>query len=80
MEKFSDVSSHATELRELLKKLVEVTHPDHKAVVESGVNKIVHALVQLKSAAETGSESVMQTNFKTFEEALNKLDQQMKKQ
>ncbi len=78
--KFSDVQSHAKEIRALAKKLVDVTHPDHKPAVESGVNKIVHALDELKSSAETGSESVMKNNFKQFGEALEQLEQQMKKQ
>ncbi len=79
-KKFSDIPSHAKEISALAKKLVEVAHPDHKPAVESGVNKIVHALDGLKSSAETGSESVMKNNFKEFGEALEQLEQQMKKQ
>ncbi|MEO8427331.1 MAG: hypothetical protein ABI651_09495 [Verrucomicrobiota bacterium] len=69
-KRFSDVQSHAKELSELTKKLV----------VESGVAKINHALDELKSSAETGSELVMKNNFKEFEEALKQLEEQMKKQ
>lgn len=79
-KKFSDVQSHAREISALAKKLVEIAHPDHKPAVENGASKIIHALDGLKSAAETGSESVMKTNFKEFGEALNQLEQQMKKQ
>lgn len=77
---FKEVQSHAGVIGDLAKKLVELTHPDHKATVESGVNKINHALDQLKSSAETGSEVVMKTHFKEFDEALKQLEEQMKKQ
>ena len=77
---FKEVQSHAGMIGDLAKKLIELTHPDHKAAVESGVNKITHALDELKSSAETGSETVMKTRFKEFEEALQQLEEQMKKQ
>ena len=38
------------------------------------------ALDELKSSAETGSETVMKTRFKEFDEALKQLEEQMKKQ
>jgi hypothetical protein len=77
---FKDVQSHAGMIRDLANKLVELTHPDHKAAVESGVNKITPALDELKNSAETGSETVMKTRFKEFDEALKQLEEQMKKQ
>lgn len=79
-KKFKDVQSHAGMLNDLAKKLIELTHPDHKTAVESGVNKIIHVLEELKSSGETGSEVVMKTHFKEFEEALRQLEEQMKKQ
>jgi hypothetical protein len=77
---FKDVQTHAGMIGDLAKHLVELTPSDQKATVESGVNKITPALDELKSSAETGSETVMKTHFKEFEAALKQLEQQMKKQ
>ena len=77
---FKDVPAHAGMIGDLAKHLVELTPSDQKAVVESGVNKIAPALDELKSSAETGSETVMKTHFKEFEEALKQLEEQMKPQ
>ncbi len=79
-KKFSDVQSHAQGLTESLKRLVELTHADHKAGVANGVNKVNQALTELKQSAETGSELVMKNNFDAFGKSLNELEQQMKKQ
>ena len=77
---FKDVPAHAGMIGDLVKHLVELTPSDQKAAVESGVNKITPALDELKSSAETGSETVMKTHFKEFEEALKQLEEQMKPQ
>jgi hypothetical protein len=79
-KQFKDVQSRAGMIGDLTKRLVELAHPDHKTAVESGVNKVTHALDELKSSAETGSETVMKTRFKEFQEALDELEHQMKKQ
>lgn len=77
---FKEVQAHAGMIGDLAKHLIELAHPDHQAAVGSGVNKITHALDELKSSAETGSEVVMKTNFKQFVAALKQLEEQMKKQ
>ena len=79
-KKFSDVQSHAQMIGDLAKRLVELSHADHKPAVENGVNKVNQALTELKQSAETGSELVMKTNFDSFLKSLNELEQQMKKQ
>lgn len=79
-KKFSDVQSHAQGLTELLKRLVELSHADHKATVENGVNKVNQTLTEIKQSAETGSELVLKNNFDAFLKSLNELEQQMKKQ
>lgn len=78
-KKFSEVQSGAKTIGALVKKLVEVAPADRKPVVESGVTKIHQALDELRSSAETGSDSVMKTRFKEFQQALEQLEQQMKK-
>ncbi|MDQ6631054.1 MAG: hypothetical protein M3Y82_04760 [Verrucomicrobiota bacterium] len=78
--RFKDVLSHAAMMSDLAKKLVELAHPDHKAAVESGVNKITHALDELKSSAETGSEAIMRTHYKESKDSLQQLEEQMNKQ
>lgn len=79
-KKFSDVEPHAQLLSELLKRLVELSHGDHKPAVESGVNKVNQALAELKQSAETGSELVLKNYSDAFAKSLDELEQQMKKQ
>jgi hypothetical protein len=64
----------------LTKRLVELSHPDHKASVDSGANKVNQSLAELGQSAETGSETVSKNNFDAFAKSLNELEQQMKKQ
>lgn len=78
-KKFSAVQSGAKTIGALAKKLIEVAPPDRKPVVESGVTKINQALDELRSSAETGSDSVMKTRLKEFEQALEQLEPQLKK-
>jgi hypothetical protein len=78
--KFSDVQSHAQHLSELTRRLVELSHADHKSAVENGVNQINQALAEMRQSAETGSESVLKNNFDAFAKKLNELEPQMKKQ
>ena len=77
---FKDVQAPASMIGDLAKKLVELAQPDQKAAVDTDVNKITRALDELKSSAETGSETVMKTHFKEFEGAIQQLEEQMKKQ
>ena len=77
---FKEVQSPATMLRDLAKRLAELTRPEQKPGVESGVGKITRALAELKSSAETGSDTVMKIRFKVFAAALAELEPQMKKQ
>ena len=77
---FKDVPAHTGMIGDLAKHLVELTPSDQKAAFENGVNKITPALDELKSSADTGSETVMKTRFKEFDEALKQLEEQMKKQ
>lgn len=76
---FKEVQSLVGTMSALAKRLLEIADPDHKPVVESGVNKVNQALGELKSSAETGSDSVMKTRFKEFGTALTELEEQMKK-
>ena len=79
VKKFSEVQSGAKTIGMLAQKLVEVSPADRKPVVESGVTKITHALDELKSSAETGSDTVMKIRFQEFAAALAELEPQMKK-
>ena len=79
-KRFSDVQSHAQNTTDLIKHLVEVSPPDQKPALESGVDKTTQALAALKQSAETGSELVMKNNFDEFAKALNELEQQRKKE
>lgn len=71
---------HVEHLTALTKRLVELSHPDHKASVETGANRVNQSLTEAKQSAETGSELVLKNNFDAFAKSLNELEQQMKKQ
>ena len=79
-KKFGEVQSGAKTIGALAKKLADVAPPDRKPVVEAGVNSVSQALGELGSSAETGSDSVMKTRYKEFEQALAQLEPLMKKQ
>ena len=79
-KKFTEVQTHVEHLTALTKRLVELSHPDHKATVESGVRKANQSLTAVRQSAETGSETVAKNNFGAFAKSLNELEQQMKKQ
>ena len=79
-KKFSEVQSNAKTIGSLAKRLVEVAPADRKTVIENGVTKINQALAELRSSAETGSDSVMEMRLKEFEQALQELEQQITKQ
>ena len=78
-KKFHEVQRHGEMIRALAKRLVDLTQPLQKTITESTVSKMTRALDELKSSAETGSEFVMKTRFKEFQEALVELEQQIKK-
>ena len=77
---FGEGHPHTDAIRELLKALVAIAHPSHKAAVQSGADKINRALDDLHKSAEAGNETASEANFKQFGEALNQLEEQMKKQ
>ena len=76
---FKAVQSPAAMLRNLARRLTELTRPEQKPSVESGVDKIIQALDELKSSAETGSDTVMKIRFKEFEAALAELEPPVQK-
>lgn len=78
-KKFGEVKSGTQTIGALAKKLVEVAPADRKPVVESGVTKITHSLDELKSSAETGSDTVMKIRFTEFAATLAELEPQMRK-
>ncbi len=76
---FKAVQSPAAMLRDLARHLTELTRPEQKPGVESVVGKIIQALDDLKSSAETGSDTVMKIRLKEFETALAELEPPTKK-
>ena len=74
------VHSHAAAIHNLTAALVDVAHPDHKAVVQGGVEKANRAVSELQKSADTGNQAAAETNFKSFDAALRLLEEQMNKQ
>lgn len=73
-KEFKQVQLHAAMIRDLAKRLAELAPS-----VEGGIGKIIHTLNELKSSAETGSDTVMKIRFKEFEAAIAELEPPMKK-
>lgn len=68
---FKQVQLHAAMIRDLAKRLAELTPG-----VKSEISKITHALDELNSSAETGSDTVMKIRFKEFEAAMTNSNHQ----
>lgn len=78
--KLDEIRLHAVALRQLTAALVEVVHPDHKAAVQSGVQKVDRAFGSLQKSADAGDPAAVQTSLNLFDDALKHLEQQMNKQ
>ena len=79
-KKLGKVHPHADAIRELLKVLLPVVHPDHKAAVQQGADKINRALDDLQKAGDAGNEPASEASYKNLGETLTQLEEQMKKQ
>ncbi|MDB6111270.1 MAG: hypothetical protein JWR69_3020 [Pedosphaera sp.] len=78
--KLGDIHPHAMAIKDLTKALVDVVHPDHKPVVQSGADKINLAVSDMHKAAHADDQGAAEANFKRFDEAAKQLEEQMKKQ
>ncbi len=72
--------AHAEAVKRLTAALVEVVHPDYKASVEKGAEKINQAISAAHRSAHADDIAGVEANFKQFSDALQQLEEQMKKQ
>jgi len=72
--------AHAEAVKRLTAALVEVVHPDHRSSVEQGAEKINQAISAAHKSAHADDLPDVESNFKQFNEALQQLEEQMKKQ
>lgn len=79
-KQFQTVQTQVGMLGNLITKLFKFAQPAQQTAIASGASKIARSLDELKSSAETGSETVMTLRFKEFSEALKQVEEQMKKQ
>jgi hypothetical protein len=79
-KKLDEVHPHAVAITNLATKLVEIVHPDHKAVVQEGADKITRAANDLHKASHAGDRAAGQESLKQLGDALKQLEEQMKKQ
>ncbi len=79
-KKLDEIHPHAVAIKGLTKVLVDVVHPDHKAVVQAGVDKINLAVGELHQAAHADDQAAADSNFKRFDDAVKQLEEQMKKE
>ena len=79
-KKLDEIHGHAVAIQELTAGLVNVVHPDHKAVVQLGADNINRATSELQKALHAGDQATAEMNLKQFDEAVKQLEDQMKKQ
>lgn len=79
-KQFNGVHPQAVAIKGLTAKLVAIVHPDHKASVQAGVDKVNGAMGDLHKAAEAGDEAGARDGLKNLETALKQLEEQMKRQ
>ena len=79
-KKLDEIHLHAVAIKELTKAQVDIVHPDHRAAVQSGVDKINTTVSDLHKGADAKDQAAAEANFKRLEEALKQLEEQMKKQ
>ena len=74
------IHGNAVAIEKLANALVSVVHPDHKAAVQKGADQIIAAVKAAHKSAHAEDAAGLESNFKLFEQSLNELEQQMKKQ
>jgi hypothetical protein len=74
------IHPHAEALKLLTAALVQVVHPDHKASVEAGADTINQAISAAHKSAHAEDLPGVESHFKEFNEALQQLQEQMRKQ
>ena len=79
-KQLDQIHAHAEAVKRLTAALVEIVHPDHKASVEKGAEKIKKAVSDMHKSAHAEDAAGVNANFKLFEEALTELQEQMRKQ
>ena len=79
-KQFTAIHPQAVAIKGLTAKLVEIVHPDHKASVQGGIDKINRAMDDLHKAADAEDEAGAKQNLKELDTALKQLEEQMKKQ
>jgi hypothetical protein len=79
-KKLDEIHAHAEAIKHLTAALVDVVHPDYKASVEKGAERINQAITAAHKSAHAEDIAGLETNFKLFEEALSQLQEQMRKQ
>ena len=78
--KLDQIHDHAVAIKQLTGALVEVVHPDHKAVVQRGAENVNRLISDVHKSAHAGHPASVEANFKQFSTALHDLEEQMKKQ
>jgi hypothetical protein len=79
-KKLDQIHAHAEAVKRLTAALVQVVHPDYKASVGKGAEKINQAISAAHESAHADDLAGVEANFKQFSDALHELEQQMKKQ
>ena len=77
---FDQVHGHAVAIEKLVGALVAIVHPDHKAAVQRGADQIIAAVKAAHKSAHAEDAAGLESNFKLFEQSLDELEKQMKKQ
>ena len=76
----TQIHANAVAIEKLCNALVGVVHPDHKSVVQKGAQQIIAGARGAHRSAHADDPPAVESNFKLFEQSLNDLEQQMRKQ
>lgn len=79
-KRLDEVHPHVLAINNLTEKLMEIVHPDHEAAVQEGTDKINRAANDLHQASDDGNQSAAEQSLKQLGDALNQLEEQMKKE
>jgi len=79
-KQIDEIHAHAEAIKQLTAALVQVVHPDYKASVQKGADKVDQMMSAAHKSAHAEDMAGVAANFKQFNDALQELEQQMKKQ
>jgi hypothetical protein len=79
-KKLEEIHPQAEAIKQLTAAPVAVVHPDHKDSVQPGAHKVNQAISGAHKSAHADDLAGVESNFQQFNQVLDQLEQQMRKQ